>query len=55
MAGAIKKICDITAKPGEDIFRWVSFEDGAKLIEGLKRYVNNAECKVKQKKAKTEG
>lgn len=47
MAGAIKKICDITAKPGEDIFRWVSFEDGAKLIEGLKRYVQSAERRKK--------
>ena len=49
MAGAIKKICDITAKPGEDIFRWVSFEDGAKLIEGLKRYVQSAERKARRK------
>ena len=49
MAGAIHKICGITAKPGEDIFRWVSFEDGAKLIEGLKRYVNNAERKARRK------
>lgn len=49
MAGAIHKICNITAKPGEDIFRFVSFEDGAKLIEGLKRYVNNAERKARQK------
>lgn len=55
MAGAIHKICGITAKPGENIFRWVSFEDGAKLIENLKRYVNTAERRVKNKKAKTEG
>ena len=49
MAGAINKICGNTAKPGENIFRWVSFEDGAKLIEGLKRYVNNAERKARRK------
>lgn len=47
MAGAIHKICGITAKPGENIFRWVSFEDGAKLIEGLKRYVQSAERRKK--------
>lgn len=49
MAGAIHKICGITAKSGEDIFRWVSFEDGAKLIEGLKRYVQSAERKAGRK------
>lgn len=49
MAGAIHKICGITAKPGENIFRWVSFKDGEKLIEGLKRYVNNAERKARRK------
>lgn len=49
MAGAIHKICGITAKSGEDIFRWVSFEDGAKLIEGLKRYVQSAERKARKK------
>lgn len=49
MAGAIRKICGITAKSGENIFRWVSFEDGAKLIEGLKRYVNNTERKAGRK------
>ena len=49
MAGAIHKICGITAKSGEDIFRWVSFKDGEKLIEGLKRYVNNAERKARRK------
>lgn len=49
MAGAIHKICGITAKSGKDIFRWVSFEDGAKLIEGLKRYVQSAERKARRK------
>ena len=46
MAGAIHKICGITAKPGENIFRWVSFDKGTKLIEGLKRYVQSAERKA---------
>ena len=54
MAGAIHKICGITAKPGKDIFRWVSFDEGTKLIEGLKRYVRSAERRAKKKKAKTE-
>lgn len=46
MAGAIYKILGITTMSGENIFRWVSFEDGAKLIEGLKRYVRSAERKA---------
>lgn len=50
MAGAVYKICGITAKPGKDIFRWVSFDDGAKLIEGLKRYVQSAERKAGRRK-----
>ncbi len=54
MAGAIHKICGITAKSGEDIFRWVSFKDGERLIEKLKMYVNTAERRAKNKKAKTE-
>lgn len=49
MAGAIHKICGITAKPGKDIFRWVSFDEGSKLIEGLKRYVQSAERKARRK------
>lgn len=49
MVGAIHKICGITTKPGEDIFKWISFEDGAKLIEGLKRYVQSAERKAGRK------
>lgn len=50
MAGAIHKICGITAKPGKDIFKWISFDDGAKLIEGLKRYVQSAERKAERRK-----
>lgn len=46
MAGAIYKITGITAKEGKNIFNWVSFEDGEKLIEGLKRYVRSAERKA---------
>jgi hypothetical protein len=45
MAGAIKKELGITTVPGKDIFKWVSFDDGAKLIEKLKRYVRSAERK----------
>lgn len=48
MTGAILKILGITTKPGRDIFKWVSFEDGAKLIEGLKRYVRSAERKAQK-------
>lgn len=51
MAGAIYKILGITTKSGKDIFRWVSFDDGAKLIEGLKRYVRSAERKAERRKS----
>lgn len=46
MAGAIYKLTGITAKEGREIFRWVDFENGEKLIEGLKRYVRSAERKA---------
>ena len=46
MAGAIYKITGVTAKEGKDIFQWVDFENGEKLIEGLKRYVRSAESKA---------
>ena len=45
MCGAIGKILGITAVP-EDPFKWVSFEQGRDLIEGLKRYVYSAERKA---------
>ena len=48
MAGAIKKELGITTVPGKDIFKWVSFEDGTKLIEKLKRYVRSAENKARR-------
>lgn len=48
MSGAIKTILGTTAIPGKDIFKWVSFEDGTKLIEGLKRYVRSAERKAEK-------
>ena len=50
MAGAIEKVLGITAIAGKDIFKWVSFEDGSKLIEYLKRYVRSAERKQEIKK-----
>lgn len=48
MVGAIKKELGITTVPGKDIFRWVSFEDGAKLIEKLKMYVRSAERRAER-------
>lgn len=48
MAGAIGKIIGVTTVPGKDIFKWVSFDDGTKLIEGLKRYVRSAERKAEK-------
>lgn len=50
VAGAITKILGITTYPGKDIFRWVSFDDGTKLIEGLKRYVRSAERAAERKR-----
>lgn len=49
MSGAIKKELGITAVPGKDIFRWVSFDNGAKLIEQLKRYVRSAEKRAERR------
>ncbi len=48
MAGAIRKELGVTTVEGEDIFRWVSFDDGAKLIEKLKMYVRSAERRTKR-------
>ncbi|MGN0603284.1 MAG: regulatory protein GemA [Oscillospiraceae bacterium] len=48
MAGAIKKELGITTVSGKDIFRWVSFDDGAKLIEKLKMYVRSAERRAER-------
>ncbi len=44
MYGAIKKILGITPNMKEP-FRWVSFKDGNKLIETLKKYISSAEKK----------
>ncbi len=48
MAGAIRKELGVTTVEGTDIFRWVSFDDGAKLIEKLKMYVRSAERRTKR-------
>lgn len=45
LCGAIKKILGVTAMPSEP-FKWVNFEQGRDLIEGLKRYVESAERKA---------
>lgn len=48
MAGAVRKILGITASPKEPL-KWVSKEDGSRLIDTLKRYVRTAQKKkVKQ-------
>lgn len=46
MAGAVRKILQITASPKEPL-RWVDREDGSRLIETLKRYVTSAERKAR--------
>lgn len=47
MCGAIKKILGITADVKEP-FKWISFDDGVKLIETLKRYVRSAERRAQR-------
>ncbi|MDE7279530.1 MAG: hypothetical protein K2N26_07390 [Oscillospiraceae bacterium] len=50
MAGAIRAILDNNmVKPGKDIFERVHFDEGERLIEGLKRYVKSAERKAKRR------
>ena len=50
MAGAIRAILDNNmAKPGKEIFDRVHFDEGERLIEGLKRYVKSAERKAKRR------
>lgn len=50
MAGAIRAILgNNMAQPGKNIFVRVHFDEGKKLIEGLKRYVNTAEKKAKRR------
>lgn len=48
MAGAVRKILGISSAPADPL-RWVSFEDGKKLIEHLKRYVRTAQKKAVKK------
>ena len=45
LAGVVRKTLGITASPKEPL-RWVSRDDGSKLIEALKRYVRSAEKKA---------
>ena len=44
LAGAVRKTLGTTANPRSPL-RWVSREEGSKLIEALKRYVKSAEKK----------
>lgn len=51
MTGAILAILgNNMAQPGGEIFERVHFDEGTKLIEGLKRYVRSAERKAKKSK-----
>lgn len=46
MAGALKTILGVTASNNsKDMFRWVSYVQGSRLIETLKKYVESAEKK----------
>lgn len=48
LIGAIGKILGVTAS-GTDPFRWIKFDEGMKLIEYLKRYVDSAERRAAKK------
>ena len=48
MVGAIKKVLGVEARV-EDPFKWISQEQGATLIEQLKRYVRSAEAREKKR------
>lgn len=52
MRGAVKKILNIDA-PQKNPLLWISYEDGTKLIEYLKRYVKSAERKKVKECEKT--
>lgn len=45
MAGIIRKVLQEDPCPGHPL-NWVSFENGSKLIEALKRYLKNAKRKA---------
>lgn len=47
MVGAIRKILNVHADV-KNPFVWVTFDQGIKLIEQLKRYVRSAEAKAKR-------
>ena len=52
MAGAIRAILgNNMTQPGGEIFDRVHFDEGVKLIENLKRYVNSAERKAKERRS----
>ena len=48
MVGAIKKVLGVEARV-EDPFKWITQEQGATLIEQLKRYVRSAEAREKKR------
>lgn len=50
MVGAIKKILGTDARV-ENPFEWITQENGAALIEKLKRYVRSAEARVRKRGA----
>lgn len=48
MVGAIRKVLSVEARV-DDPFKWVTFDQGAALIEQLKRYVRSAEARDKKR------
>jgi hypothetical protein len=49
LCGTMRKVLGIEIDPDGDIFEGITAEQSEKLIETLKRYVRNAERKVKKK------
>lgn len=50
MVGAIRKILEVDART-EKPFEWVTQEQGARLIEQLKRYVRSAEYRITKRRS----
>ena len=49
LAGVMKKVLGVTVNQNGDIFKGLSFEQGEKIIEELKRYVRSGKRKNKVK------
>jgi hypothetical protein len=49
LSGVINKVLGVTVDQSTDIFKGITFEQGDKVIEQLKRYVRSAKRRIKTK------